>query len=408
MINKLRRKFIIIAMVSVTLVIVLLCASINVINFVSTNSDLSDMLKLISENRGMMPEIPREGMPKGMLEAPVTLETPYATRYFVLFYDEDGELLRADLRHIAAVTEDDAGDYLSVAVKHGDGFGYVGSYKYYVVSEGSSYMAIFLDCQQELHSVRVFALVSMLVAAVGIILIYLLVLFFSKRAIDPVVKSAERQKQFITDASHELKTPLTVITTSLKVLEMEIGQQKWIDKIQLQTDRLRDLVNELVALSRFDEEKPTLRISNFAISDAVSETAESFMDYAEAQGRTMELNIAPGLTYRGDEYAVRQLVSVLLDNAVKYSNEGGIIRFTLEQGRRSVVIRSYNTCAPIDPAELDKLFDRFYRVEKSRSKQTGGFGVGLSIARSIAEAHKGSITAQCPDENSIQFTVILK
>ena len=171
---------------------------------------------------------------------------------------------------------------------------------------------------------------------------------------------------------------------------------------------MSDLVSDLVTLSRLDEEKPVLRIANFDISVAVAETAESFRDFAAAQGHGLELESPSGLTYRGDEYAVRQLVSVLLDNAVKYADEGGGIRLSLERAKRGVMLTVVNACTGMDPAELDRLFDRFYRVEKSRSKQTGGFGVGLSIARSIAEAHKGSIRAECPDASSIQFTVILK
>ena len=146
-------------------------------------------------------------------------------------------------------------------------------------------------------------------------------------------------QRFITDASHELKTPLTVIATSLKVLEMDI---------------------------------------------------------------------APGLFCRGDEYAIRQLVSVLLDNAVKYADSGGSIRFRLEAAPKGAVLRVSNPCAGLDTTELDKLFDRFYRPDRSRSKQTGGFGVGLSIARSIVEAHHGSIRAECPEDGIIQFVVALR
>ena len=187
MINRLRRRFILIAMSSVTLVIVLLCLSINIINFISTNSDLSEMLRIISENQGTVPEFPRGGKPDRMQGGPITPETPYSTRYFVIFYGEDGSLRRTDMRHIAAVTEDDVGPYLSIARNHGEGFGYSGSYKYYVVSaDKGGYMAIFLECRQELRSVRVFALASVLVAAVCIALVYILVMFFSKRAIDPV------------------------------------------------------------------------------------------------------------------------------------------------------------------------------------------------------------------------------
>ena len=409
MINRLRRRFILIAVSSVTLVIVVLSLSVNLINFLSTDSDLTNMLEIIYENQGAVPDFPRGGRPDEMRDLPITPETPYSTRYFVLRYGEDGRLRNLDMRHIAAVTEADVDAYLSVAMDRGAGFGYFGSYKYYVVPDGSGEStAIFLECRQALRSVRMFALTSALVVIVCIALVYVLVLFFSKRAIDPVVRSVEKQKQFITDASHELKTPLTVITTSLKVLEMEVGEQKWIDKAQAQAEKMGHLVGDLVTLSRLDEEKPRLQIADFPVSEAVAETAESFRDFAATQGHALALEIPSGLTYRGDEYAVRQLVSILLDNAVKYADEGSGIGLRLERTKRGVTLRVHNACTGMDPSELDRLFDRFYRVEKSRSKETGGFGVGLSIARSIAEAHRGSIRAECPDANTIQFTVLLK
>lgn len=269
-------------------------------------------------------------------------------------------------------------------------------------------MAIFLDCRRELHSVRTFAVISLLVAAACIALVYLLIWFFSKRAIEPTVKSVEKQKQFITDASHELKTPLTVIATSLKVLEMEVGRQKWIGKAQAQTEKMTELVNDLVTLARLDEEKPSLRFSRFDLSALAAETAESFRDFAAAGGHALEVDVVPGLFCCGDAYAIRQLVSILLDNAVRYADDGGAIRLALERSRRGARLTVSNPCTGLDRSELDKLFDRFYRPDRSRSKETGGFGVGLSIARSIMEAHKGSICAEFPAEGVIQFVAALR
>lgn len=410
MINKLRRRFILITMTSVTLVMLLLGLSINLINFISINSDMNHMLKIICDNRGSIPDF-HTGQKPGVSreqKQPISPEAPYRTRYFVLHYSENGALISADMKHIAAVTENDLEFYLSAAVKREPGFGYCGSYKYYIAAAGGGrYTAVFLDWHEEMRFMRGFALITLLVMAVCIVLIFLLVLFFSKRAIDPVIRSTEKQKQFITDASHELKTPLTVITTSLKVLEMETGRQKWIDKAQTQADKMRDLVNGLVALSRLDEEKPSLKTADFDLSGAVEETAESFRDFSAAQGHTLEWDIAPDIFYHGDEYAVRQMVSILLDNAVKYADAGGIC-LRLERARRGVVLTVSNPCAGLAREDLDRLFDRFYRPDVSRSKQTGGFGIGLSIARGIAEAHKGSIRAECPAEGVVQFVAVLR
>ena len=207
------------------------------------------------------------------------------------------------------------------------------------------------------------------------------------------ISSAQRQKQFITDASHELKTPLTVITTSLKVLEMDVGKQKWIDKALSQTEKLTDLVNSLVTLSRMDEEESPLHKKDFPVSDTVQETAESFRDFAREKSHELEVRITPGLTYCGDEYALRQLVSILLDNAVKYALPHTPITVCLEKSRRGGVLWTANHCDTAQPIDTDKLFDRFYRADPARGG-SGGFGIGLSIARSIAEGHRGAISAR--------------
>lgn len=420
MIKRLRKRFIRIAMLSVTIVLVLLSLIVNIANFASTDSDLTHMLMIISENRGTIPmrtpfgdDRKDGGKPDkntNLTDNLINQETPYSTRYFCLHFDEDGNLDEADLGHIAAITENETDEYVAVALKHGEGFGYYSHYKYNVVSQGDGlYMATFLDCYQEMRAVRIVAICSLLADIVCILLVYILVVIFSKKAIAPVARSAEQQKQFITDAGHELKTPITVIATSLKLLEMETGKQKWLDKAMTQTEKLKDLVNSLVTLSRMDEEESPLHFQKFPISDAVTETAESFLDFARSNGHELTISIEPGLTYNGDEYAVRRLVTVLLDNAVKYASENSEIYLSLTKTRKGVVLRSGNDCdETIAPEELNKLFDRFYRADKSRNASTGGFGIGLSIARSIAEGHKGSIRAISPEPHKIEFEVELK
>lgn len=398
MIRRLRKRFIRIATLAVTAVLLVLCLSVNIANYISVDSGLTNVLNVISDNQGTMPPMPHGQPPEGRPDGQFTKETPFSTRYFVLRYDGDGDLIKADLDKIAAVTEDDVGAYLSLALEHGEGYGYARGYKYRVVYNGEDrWMAIFLDDYQEMRSVREIALVSLAAMAGCVALVYVIVVLCSRRAIDPVVQASECQKQFITDASHELKTPITVIATSLKVLEMETGKQKWIDKAQTQTEKLTELVNSLVTLSRMDEEKTPLRFAPFAVSDAVRETAESFRDFAESNGHALRLEIAPELAFSGDEYAIRQLVSILLDNAVKYAAEGTEIAFSLEKTKKGVLLSSANVSrTPVAPEELDKLFDRFYRADPARSG-TGGFGIGLSIARSIAEGHKGGIRASLED-----------
>lgn len=420
MIRRLRKRFIRIAMVSVSVVIVLLIIIVNVANFVSTNADLNDMLRLIYENQGAIPmHNPPPGskpnnakLPDGMNDiqgGPFNLETPFSTRYFYFRFGQNGSLDEFDLEHIAAVTEGEIDKYVTVALNSDKAFGYYSGYKYYVVKHGEDrYMAIFLDCYQELRAVKLVAIWSVLAGVICIAVVYILVVIFSGRAINPVIQSTQRQKQFVTDASHELKTPITVIATDLKVLELEMGEHKWIDKAREQTEKLSELVNSLVMLSRLDEEESPLTFAEFSISDAVSEVADSFYDFSVSKGHEMEMFVAPDIKYCGDEYAIRQLVSILLDNAIKYASENTPVFISMEKERKHIAIHVINECEKVDAEDLDRLFDRFYRSDKSRNSSTGGFGIGLSIARSIAEGHKGSIKAACPADKKIDFEVWLR
>ena len=409
MINRLRNRFIRIATLSVAAVMLLLTAILNTANFISTDRDLRNTLTLIYENEGTIPTASRSGQTppekpdappadapagKDRPSGPFTEETPYSTRYFVLRYLDDDTLTMADLDKIAAVTEADTDEYLAAAVSSGTGYGYYGQYRFFVAHTGNDRnMAIFLDSYQAFRSMRLILVWSLIADAACILLVLLLVVLLSRRAIDPVVRSAERQKQFITDASHELKTPITVITTSLKVLEMDVGKQKWIDKALGQTEKLTSLVNSLVTLSRMDEEASPLRMEDFPVSDTVRETAESFRDFAREKGHDLELSVTPDLTYCGDEYAIRQLVSILLDNAIKYALPGTQVSLSLEKHRRGVALQTTNRCDISQPIDTARLFDRFYRADPSRST-SGGFGIGLAIARSITEGHRGHISAR--------------
>ncbi len=444
MIKRLRKRFIIIATVAVTAVMLVLCLIVNAASYASVNSELKQMLDVIVNNEGHIPspddterETPPE-KPTGDMNAQAgaeaqgdmnaqskksgiipfvgiserhdgqfTPETPFSTRYFMIKYNSAGELTDSQFDRIAAVTEDDAAEYIAIATKHGEGYGYISGYKYCVKNTGDDeYTAVFLDCYRDMRNLKITAVLSLAAVIACVAVVYVIIVLCSRRAIDPLVKSAEKQKQFITDAGHELKTPITVIATSLKVLEMETGKQKWIDKAQAQTERLTELVNSLVALAKTDE-GASFRLAKFDISETLSETAESFADYAETKGHVLKTDIPDGIIYNGDEYAVRQLVSVLIDNAVKYASEGSSIEFSLSKEKKGVSIRCKNECDGIDTSKLDKLFDRFYRADESRSS-SGGFGIGLSLAKSIAEGHHGSIKAASPDGRTVIFTAELK
>ena len=220
------------------------------------------------------------------------------------------------------------------------------------------------------------------------------------------MQNIENQKRFITDASHELKTPITSIAASTDILELECGESEWTRNIHAQTRRMSKLVGELVALSRLDEAGAVLNREKFSLTEAAWEIVETVQPQAKAAGRSMSVDIQDDLVYTGDKAQIQKMMSVLLDNAVRYSDENGKIEFSVYREKK-IYIHVKNSCRFTSPPDLDRLFDRFYRPDASRNSQTGGTGIGLSLAKAVAEKHGGSITAKCPDEDTILFEAVL-
>ena len=262
---------------------------------------------------------------------------------------------------------------------------------------------IFLDYGREMSSFRRFLYTSAGVSLGGLLAVFLLLLFVSGKIVKPFAETYQKQKQFITDAGHELKTPLTIIDADAQVLEMDLGENEWLSDIQAQTKRLAQLTNSMLQLARM-EEQPQVKKIAFPLSDVVQETVETFGALAKTREKTLSIDIEPMLSLTGDEKAIRQLLSILLDNAVKYSDENGKISVSLKKYKNHIQISVYNTAQAIDRESLPHLFDRFYRTDASRNSRTGGYGLGLSIASSIVAAHKGKIWVETADGKSLRIT----
>ena len=225
---------------------------------------------------------------------------------------------------------------------------------------------------------------------------------------EPTIRNMEQQKQFITNASHELKTPLTVISTNMELMEMEDEENPWIKSTQKQTAAMRRLVDELVYLSRMEEENPPLTIEKLDAGKLLEETAEPFVSMAEYSGREMIVGAEEGLQMTGDRASLQRLMSTLCDNAVKYACAGPIRAEIRSEGKNNILLRVSNPVEePMTRLQCEQLFNRFYRVDESRNKdKKSGFGIGLAIAAAIAEKHGGKISAAMEDDQ-IVFTCIL-
>ena len=407
MIKKLRRKFIAIAMISVIVVLTLIMGTVNIINYLNVNERSQRTLSVLEENDGEFPfdELPQKG--KRFENKSLSAEAPFETRYFTVSMNNEGKVSAIDTGRIFAVSTSTAEEYAKTLFSKNKTRGFIGNYKYSRIAHNDGYMYIFIDCERELSTFRSFLLASIGISFLGIVLVFILVVIFSKIAVRPVAESYEKQKRFITDASHEIKTPLAIIDANTEVIEMLNGENEWSESIRNQIKRLNSLTEKLVLLSRMDEETYVVSMEEFSLSDAVYDTVQPFFTLAQTHNRTLTTDIQDNVTVKANETLIRQLISLLLDNAVKYSDDGGKIEVKLFTKGKNTVLTVFNTVEEIQQGKQDFLFERFYRADSSRNSETGGHGIGLSVVKAIAESNNGKISAQSTDGKSICFTFIL-
>ena len=412
MIYRLQKRFILICTVSVLTVIALVFGVILVLNISSMNRNMDMLADRVSEGGGRFPSSMQEKPPHDKMPPPndqsfefITPETPFATRHFTVFFDKQGDVARTNTESIYSITDEIAIEYAENVLNDGDERGWIANYRYKVFSTDMGKGVVFIDGSMSRSALMQSTTIAGFVLLGCAALILLLIIILSKRVVKPIAESYEKQKQFITDANHELKTPLTLILANLDIVEVELGKNEWLDDIRAEGHRMTELVNQLVALSRMDEEGQPMNISEVAIGELVSDTVAEFEHLAKDRGKILSATIDKDATCLGDEALLYRLVGVLMDNAIKYCDNDGEINVTLKCGRH-VVLTVENTYAAVGEIELHRLFDRFYRADKVR-KFTGGYGVGLSMAKAIVEKHKGEITAYEKDSTHIGFKVIL-
>ena len=400
MIRKLRRRFIAIAMASIVTVLAAVLVGINVVNYIDVQTETGEILALLQENNGSFPS-------SDDLPGTVSPETSESSRYFTVFYYRMTGRYIVDVSHITAVSSEQAETFAAELIEKQKRDGFVGSYRFTTTEYADGVLYIFLDCSSELSSFRVFLWASVIIGAIGCVVIFFLIWLLSRLAFRPVAESYEKQRQFITDAGHEIKTPLTIIDANCEILEMTEGENEWTRSIRNQVKRLTEMTENLVYLSRMEENPERMQKVDFSLTDAVMETAEPFVPLAETRGKVLVIEAERGVSYCGDESSVRKAVSILLDNAVKYASEGGTIRIALKTAGQSRIISVENPAEGIAPGRHDEFFDRFYRADSSRNSSTGGHGIGLSIAKAVAEAHGGKIACRSEDGKTVVFTLVL-
>ena len=376
------------------------------------NRQADQITAMISENNGTVPQLKDYKQQQKNSQAferyfnNYNEDSSYRTRFFRIFLDEDKKVTNVNMDHIAAVDEKKAVRMTKMAMLRRGKVGLVGSYRYRKeYKDGQVRSIIFLDCKENQSFYHLAVTITITVSTLLTCLITVIFAIASKRAVRPFEINSNRQKQFITDASHELKTPLAIISANAEVLQYKGDGNEWTQNIIDQTKHMGKLINQLLVLAKLDEVQEKSEKQEADLKLLLEETIEPFEEVATQKKVTLKLHLEEGVTIRVNREQIAQLVSILTENAAKYVNDGGKIVWRLTKTQHGAVLVVKNTTEKELP-DTKRMFDRFYRSDSSRSSKTGGQGIGLSIAKKIVDSHKGSITAKAGD-GMVTFRVSL-
>ncbi len=403
MIRKLKVKFICLAMAILFVMLAIVVATMNIINYNTLVTEADEVLLFISVNKGTFPD--RNNAHSGKFPNHLSPEAPYESRYFSVLVSQSGNIINTETSKIASVDSIEAEDYANEVINFYGSSGFSGDFRYLRSLEGTDTRITFLDCGRKLEDFNDYLQVSIGIALAGLLVMFVVVVFVSGKIVQPVAESYEKQKRFITDAGHEIKTPLTIINANVDMLESDPTDLDCLNDIRTQAERLTSLTNDLVYLAKMEESGDTVELVDMPISDAILESVVVFKTLIQNQEKEFFCSIQPMLSMKGNHKAIQQLVSILMDNAIKYSPTGGTIAVSLVKHNRTLQLNVYNTTEGlIEQRNLENVFERFYRTDQSRNSATGGHGIGLSLAKVIVEAHNGKIQAWTKDGYSFNIT----
>lgn len=405
MIKKLKVKFILLSMASLLLLLAFVIGAMNIMSFSSVSQDADKVLEVLSANEGRFPEHKEPKNKHNGVKHALSPEAPYESRYFTVLLDKSGNVIQSNTSKIKSIDTKQAIEYSLSVFKSGKEKGFADIYRYAKTESNGETRITFLDCRKQLETFYDFLCSSLFVSAVGYVVVFIIIFFCSGKIIRPIAESYEKQKRFITDAGHEIKTPLTIIKANTDILEAEIGTSESLDDIRTQTERLTELTNDLVYLAKM-EEKTDSELIDIPLSDIIEEAAESFVPLAAGKNVTLNISVEPMLTVHGNTKQIQQLINILLENAVKYSVDNSVVYLKLyKRGKYSELCVTNKSKAIVSKEDLNKVFDRFYRSDLSRNSETGGYGIGLSIAKAVVSKHNGKIYAEYVDEHTFKIKV---
>lgn len=395
MIKKLKFRFITVSISSVIIVLGIILLVVNLLNYAAVRNYSDEILMILANNGGIFspkftPDSPFGGDDFGgdkkneFGNIKINEETPHETRYFSVRFQ--GEQVFTNTVKISAISDDVAISLAEKVKEEGKLRGYIGNFRYLSAENGC--LIVFVDCTRQLSTANLFLKTSILVGALGVACIFILIVLFSTRAVAPIAESYERQKRFITDAGHELKTPLTIISANNELTELLSGATDNTRAISKQVDKMTHMVKDMTLLAKIGEQKPAF--TEFSLTDALTDLIESFAPALTAQNKKFDFE-SDEICIKGDEGLIRRMISVVLDNACKYS-----LTFTnvkLKKEGKNAVLTVSNDAEGVENGNLSRCFERFYRSDYARGSMVEGSGIGLSIASEIARLHGGNAQA---------------
>jgi len=391
MIKKVRTRFLLMILIAICVILSIIVTMINLVNYHNITASADDIIDILELNNGAFGEIP------DFEEDPdITLETPYETRFFTVEFFNDGSHW-INIKQIAAVDEEAAIQMSLIIIENGESRGYFEEYRYKMVLKEESTFLIFVDWSRQLNVVSRFVNVSIIISIISLAVIFLVTIIAFKRAITPIEMAYEKQSRFIANASHEIKTPLTIISANAELIEIENGECENTMAIYKQINKLNQMVNSLTILAKMDSLNGSKQKESFDISNLLKDTLADYKSVLERF--TINVEIQDDIHYKGNKGLIQQLFCILLDNAGKY----GLSEIDIKLARNGlkIDITISNDVHHIEQGDLSKYFERFYRSSDARSTTIEGSGIGLSIGSDIVEFHSGTIKAMGKDNKFI-------
>lgn len=395
----LRKKFVFFAMSAVTVLLIVLIGAINIFSYIILDEQSDEILNMIADDNDRFPQKDIPG--KGPFAPPMNMDTVESARFFMVSTDANGDVVNVNIDRISSVTAEQAIKYSSLA---SDESGKINTYKYQRKQLGGGSLIFFMDVSGQTQTFVMVLSLSCAIAVLCWIAVLIFAIIFSKRFVRPILSGMEKQKQFITNAGHELKTPLAIIQSNNDASVLINGETKYTENIRRQTKRLTVLMSNLLTLSKLDEEvKLPVELTN--ISALMQSLLPDYRDMFVQKGIDFSASIQSQILIQVHKDSFLQMITVLLDNALKYAPENGSVTFSAYSDGKQVIITEENTCETPDTADAERLFERFYRGNNARTQQTdtSGYGVGLSAARAIAENFGGTLKAEYTTKGTIRF-----